>query len=615
LLLPDAAANLPAVADPALDDAFEIDIAGGMGFIAGTNPRAVLIGVYRFLRELGCRWVRPGSTGEIVPRISSDDLSGRTIRIREAAAYRHRGICIEGAPSREHVLDLIAWMPKAALNSYFIQFREPYAFYERWYRHIGNPTLAAEPFDLELVRKLKAEAVAAAKERGLLYHAVGHGWTSEALGIPSLSWKAEDYELKPGTRELLSEINGRRDFFHRIAMNTNLCYGNPEARRRVVAEIVRYAAANPEVDYLHFWLADDVNNQCECAKCASTRPADFYVMMLNEVDRELAARSLPTRIVLLCYLDLLWPPERERLNNPGRFALMFAPITRTFSEPFPEKPVAPEKALPAYHRNKLVMPHDVGRNLAFLHAWQEAFPGLDSFDFDYHLMWAHFQDPGHRQIARVLHEDAARLRVHGLNGFMSCQVQRLFLPSGLPMAVLGRGLWNPAEPLEKIEPEQFAAEFGPEWRVAENLLRELTARFDPARLRGDVPPTPEATAALLDSVPAMLDGYRDAIRRNRNLPEPAQAASWKNLGRHLDIWSLLADALAARARGDTPLAHNRWRLALEEARLAEPEIAGVFDLFHFAVTLSHHHFDHVENPAPPVTSFEMQSLTGEVVHV
>ncbi len=606
------AQHAPGVADAHLDDAIDIRFSGGNGHVAGSNPRALLIGVYRLLRELGCRWVRPGALGEIVPRLSPEEIASAGIRVREAAASRHRGICIEGAPSREHVLDLIAWMPKAGFNSYFIQFREPFAFYERWYRHIGNPALPPEPFDLDAARGLRVEAVTEAKRRGLLYHAVGHGWTSEALGIPSVSWTAEDHELAEDDRQLLAQINGRREFFHRIAMNTNLCYGNPEARRRIVEKIAAYAGAHPEVDYLHFWLADDVNNQCECPLCAGTRPADFYVMMLNALDRELAARGLATRVVFLCYLDLLWPPERERIANPDRFALMFAPITRSFSEPFPDAPVATNAPLPPFQRNKLVMPHDVSQNLAFLRAWQATFPGLDSFDFDYHLMWAHFQDPGHVQIARVLHEDTERLRTHGMNGFMSCQVQRMFLPTGLPMAVLGRGLWNPSEPLEHIEAGQLEAEFGSDWKSVRDLLREITTRIDPARLRGDLPQTPPQSAILFGSIPALIDGFFHKFPCGRNFSEATHAASWRNLECHLAIWRTLAMALAARARGDTPEAHRLWRLALGSARAAEPGIAAVFDLFHFTVTLSHHHFDHIENPSPPATTLEVQMADGSV---
>lgn len=586
----------PLVKNPELDDAYDIQQSKGQSQIVGSNPRSVLLGVYRLLHELGCHWVRPGLCGEIVPALTLADFASREIHICEAAAHRHRGVCIEGATSREHVLDLIAWLPKVGLNSYFIQFREAYAFYERWYRHFGNPTLPAEPFDQELASRLTIEAAAFAKSRGLIYHAVGHGWTCEAVGVPSLSWVPGDHAITAENRDLLAEIKGKREMFNRVSLNTNLCYGNPEARRKVVVEIVRYAETHREVDYLHFWLADDMNNQCECPRCADTLPADFYVMMLNELDFELSARGLPTRIVLLCYLDLLWPPARDRIVNSGRFALMFAPITRTFSQPFPEGSANQTSSFSEYHRNALVMPKDVIENLSFLQEWRRIFPDLDTFDFDYHLMWAHYHDPGHWLTSEVLHADIERLQSNGLNGFISCQVQRMFLPSGLPMAILGRALWNSNLSFDEIATGQLRAEFGPEWQGARNLLRELTRLFDPSRLRGDVSREDEAALTLLDGVPELVSEHQSIILRNQALADPVQAASWRHLELHLEIWSDVALALTAKLHLNPDESHRFWRSALEKARAAELEVASAFDLFQFVVTLSQKHFDHVEDP-------------------
>ena len=52
-----------------------------------------------------------------------------------------------------------------------------------------------------------------------------------------------------------------------------------------------------------------------------------------------------------------------------------------------------EGTIPPFERNKLQFPRTPEGNLAFLRGWQGTFDG-DSFDFDYHLMWDHFRDPG-----------------------------------------------------------------------------------------------------------------------------------------------------------------------------------------------------------------------------
>ena len=57
-----------------------IDVTDGKGRIAGSNPRSVLLGVYRFLEEAGCRWLRPGTDGDYVPKraLGHDKRSGVT---------------------------------------------------------------------------------------------------------------------------------------------------------------------------------------------------------------------------------------------------------------------------------------------------------------------------------------------------------------------------------------------------------------------------------------------------------------------------------------------------------------------------------------------------------
>jgi hypothetical protein len=44
-------------------DAIFIQADASGGIIAGANPRSVLLAAYRYLTELGCRWVRPGRDG------------------------------------------------------------------------------------------------------------------------------------------------------------------------------------------------------------------------------------------------------------------------------------------------------------------------------------------------------------------------------------------------------------------------------------------------------------------------------------------------------------------------------------------------------------------------
>jgi len=566
---------LPAVGEPELDDAVFIDVSAGEGIVAGSNPRSVLIAVYRLLSEAGCRWVRPGPSGEYIPK---RDLASPSAKVISKAAYRHRGICIEGAVSYENVAEIIDWAPKVGFNAYFIQFREGYTFLERWYAHRGNPTKESEAFSVEQAKKCVHKAAQEIKKRGLLYHAVGHGWTCEPLGIPGLSWDSREYDLAPEVARYLAEVNGKRAIWQGIPLNTNLCYSNPEVRRLIVEEIAKYAQEHPEIDILHFWLADGSNNQCECESCQKAIPSDFYVMMLNDLDELLSQKGLRTKVVFLIYVDLLWPPQVERIRNPERFVLMFAPITRTYSEEFTVGETTAE--YPPYQRNQLKFPANVAENVAFLRAWQRQFQG-DSFDFDYHLMWDHYNDPGYYQIARTLNHDTQHLKEIGLNGFVSCQVQRAFFPTGLPMVTLGRTLWDDKLSFEEIAEDYFRSAFGADGGLAEDYLSSLSQLFDPPYLRGERPQVSPEAAERFGKVTSLVHDFRPVIGRNLSSEDACWAASWQYLAHHAELAVLLAQALEARASGDQGQAMAWWERAKAWAQAHEDAVQSVFDLFEF----------------------------------
>ncbi|MGC9360187.1 MAG: DUF4838 domain-containing protein [Anaerolineae bacterium] len=574
-----AGSSWPTVDDPEMDDAVAIDVQAGTGTIAGSNPRSVLLAAYRFLTACGCRWVRPGAEGEMIPERPLAALSASLI---EVPSYHHRGICIEGAVSYENVADMIDWAPKVGMNAYFFQFRESYTFFERWYTHRGNPTLEPEPFTVERARAYLRRAEDEIAKRGLLYHAVGHGWTCEPLGIPGLSWDAKTYELSDETRQLLAQVNGVREIWQGIPLNTNLCYGNPKVRRLIVEDIADYLEAHPNVDLLHFWLADGSNNQCECPLCEGTRPSDFYVMMLNELDHLLTQRGIDSKVVFLIYVDLLWPPEHEQIQNPDRFVLMFAPITRSYSVPFAADHVPHQ--LPPFHRNQLTFPKDVGENVAFLRAWQRAFSG-DSFDFDYHFMWDHYLDPGYHHLTHTLWADIRNLHEIGLNGLVSCQVQRAFFPNGLGMAVMARTLWDDTTPLEEITADYFAHAYGEDGAAAEAYLAAMSELFDPPYLRGERPGDDEKTANRLDRVPDLAGSFMPTIERNRQHPDPAVRANWRYLAYHANYAKLLARALASRARGHHQAAEAHWSEFAAYLQQIEPAVQPALDVFECLQTL------------------------------
>ena len=151
----------------------------------------------------------------------------------------------------------------------------------------------------------------------------------------------------------LAEVNGKRALWEGIPLNTNLCYSQPEVRKLIVNEVVAYLQEHPEVDFLHLWLADESNNNCECDDCQRALPSDFYLQILNELDEALTREKLNNKIVFLVYFDLLWPP-RDSLKKRGALRDDVCPITRTYQHPYPA--TMPALPLPPYNRNHLQFP-------------------------------------------------------------------------------------------------------------------------------------------------------------------------------------------------------------------------------------------------------------------
>jgi hypothetical protein len=585
---------------PDLDDAIHVDVVSGNGLIAGRNPRSVLLGVYRFLEENGCTWVRPGPDGEAVP---NRDLADLTVALDAVPSYRHRGLCIEGAVSLENMVASIEWAPRVGLNSYMLEFLIPYTFFDRWYSHLRNPYRESENVSLEAIARMTEDVVAEIRKRGLTYHAVGHGWTCEPFGIPGLEWAPGEFEVDDHVSQLLAKVNGKRTLHRGIPLNTNLCYSNPEARGAVVDFAVGYARAHPQIGMLHVWLADGYNNHCECADCRGTLPSDLYIRLLNEMDEAFTANGIATRIAFIAYQDLLWPPESERLANPDRFSLLYAPITRSYSRSFDTD--TSQVRLPPYKRNRIRLPSDVTENLAYLHGWQLQFEG-DAFAYEYYFMWDHYFDPAYFETARVLHEDVRRMRGAGLNGIISDQTQRAYFPTGIGMYVMAKTLWDADVQFDELTRDYFSAAFGGDGDACRAYMAKLSHLFNPPYLRGDCAPEDGAAgeggratrrraaahgavnddaARDLAKIPGVVDAFRPVIERNKRSSDPVQATSWHYLGHHAEIATRLAAALQARARGNWTEAISCWDRTADYVQRHEGELQPVLDVFLFVTTL------------------------------
>ena len=221
------------------------------------------------------------------------------------------------------------------------------------------------------------------------------------------------------------------------------------------------------------WLSDARNNICECEDCQKELVADQYVWILNALDQALSEQGLDTKICFLLYHELLFAPEKERIENLERFTMMFAPITRTFERSYADVNLdsLPEPA--KYVRNQIVLPNSLEENLACLKAWQDRFDG-DSFVYDYPLGRAHYGDLGYMNISKTIYTDIQNLDRIGLRGYISCQELRAGFPHNFPNYVMGKMLVDPSRDWIGLEEEYFSVMYGNNWKEAVNYLQFLS---------------------------------------------------------------------------------------------------------------------------------------------
>lgn len=568
---------VPEVENKTEDDAIYIDVDKFSGVITGSNKRSVLIAAYRFLRELGCNWIRPGDDGEIVPET---ELKGQKVFVKEKAAYRHRCVCLEGAVSYEHVYNMIDWLPKMAMSGYFVQFFIPYTFFNSWYAQTKNPYMPSEPVSVEMVEQMSKELEKEIKRRGLLYYGIGHGWTSKPLGLPSGGWDAFDGELPEGIEQYFALIGGRRQLYWNAPLLTNLCYSNKKVRDLVSDSVVDFCKKNPGMEYVAFWLADAQNNHCECHECQKKIPTDYYVMMLNEIDEKLTTKGIENKIVCLSYGDLLWGPVTEKLKNEDRFVFQFSPITRGYSKSlgsFKEEDIKPP---PKYVRNKMELPFTIEENIAYYYDWRRTFKG-DSFVFDYHFIWDHFKEPCYYLMAKVLMEDIKDYRRLGINGLSSCQVQRAAFPTGFPMYLMAKTLWNNEEDFEKLAEEYFTVAFGKDGLMVKDYLSALSNMMDPYYIRQEKPAVNREAAENYSKIGSFVNTFVNTVVDNlAKSSDKAVRMSWKYLYCHMEYIKILAQLLYFKASDNSEM-YRAWGKLKDFVMGNEHILHPVFDVHMF----------------------------------
>ena len=551
-LMQDFGLDVSDAEDPELDDILYINCDTEGGIIAGSNPRSVLLSVYEYLRQNGCRWLMPGVDGEYIPMQNI-----KPVEYRFKPSMRYRGWCNEGAEFQQSMMDSIDFAPKVGLNVFMLEFRIPVGYYRQCYNHNHNTeNRKPEPVSNRQILQWKRQCETEIAKRGLQFHDIGHGWTADPFGIDSSARSADgdnDHIIPAESRKYVAMINGERKLYRNVPNWTNFCMSNPEAQKLFAKCVADYAENHSNEDYLHVWLADLHNNHCECEECQKMTPSDWYVILLNMVDEELTRRNLSTRIVFIVYVDTSWAPITEKLINQDRFTMLLAPISRSYTMTLPEWGVKAETV--PYVRNKLTLPKDLEEYFAYLADWKKMWHG-SCMCYEYHFWWHQCMDVSGFELAKRINEDIKVYKEYGINGIIEDGSQRSFYPTGYHFYTYARTLFDSSLSCEEIAEDYFSHAFGKDWKKFIDYLTELGEAIDYYYLHekrsADMKVSPfynPEQAKKLDRVPEIIEIGRKLIEENYNSDYRVQTVSVRLLEKHANHAEILGAALAKKARG------------------------------------------------------------------
>ena len=501
--------------DARLDDAFSIRVKDGKGSITATNERALLIGVYHYLKRQGCRFLHPGVGGESIPKLDAPIDVDET----HYASVRHRGTTSMGlwnpASGIDGVLAFIDFLPKVAMNTYFNELEDYYSLVETPYKQAGAH-ISREEF-----AEGHKRAIAELKKRHILYHNAGHGWTTRMMkGIERMGFDEDDTPCE--NPEILAMIGGERKIFQKKPLFTNLCYSNEEVRSGLARLVLSYAEAHPETDFIHVWLADFYGNFCECERCKAKRPSDHYVAILNEIDRLLTEAGKKHKIVFLIYFELMYPPISEKLNNTDRFVMLFCPYGRNFLIPYKDTPARPYEVRLNNDFSEKDM--DMSLYLSQLSDWKRVYDG-DTIVFDYTFYdQSYFENLFHVDFARIPHLNCRDMKGYGLNGRIECGHMRAHLPTALSLYAMANEMFYGNTDYGELCREYFEAAYG-EGEPISAFLGEA-ARLFPRALRADL--LHEVTEEQKEAVRS-LSQRAEEFERSLSSFQPSAPAQRENL--------------------------------------------------------------------------------------
>ena len=270
-------------------------------FIGGNNQRSVLYGVYAFLEELGCRWVYPTKSEQVIP--AKETLAVGQMDKTITARLKLRALNLEHVVKRTLPITLehIDWMAKNRFN--MLSGAHPGVYGTDFW---GCDKKRWESVKDQIVPELKKRGILLNMNAHTLFHFLPPGkyyqehpeWFSLQDEETKNSDKSKHHVVAEHLIQFFEdpvEIIHPYDLAQKIFpkwlsfekgqhVPAQICYSNEDAVSIYTRNVLEYVKTHPEVDIHGLWPADGANF-CRCEKC---RKDPFIILeVVNRIAKDI----------------------------------------------------------------------------------------------------------------------------------------------------------------------------------------------------------------------------------------------------------------------------------------------------------------------------------------
>ncbi len=169
----------------------------------------------------------------------------------------------------------------------------------------------------------------------------------------------------------------------------------------------------------------------------------------------------------------------------------------------------------------------------------------------------------------------------GLNGMMSCQNQRVFMPNGFGMNVMASSLWSGRSQFMQTADWYFEVTYGKDGNACREIIKKLSERLDPVVLRGEKPLSDEKTVNGCVEVPEIIDAFIPTIERNLKETAGVRHRAWECFGFYVELCRKISVIFYAAASGKGDELNSQWEIVRRFVCTNEIRFQREFDVFEF----------------------------------